>query len=65
MSIMQIISGGDINGAIVYCRLLSRELVRRGHEVVLVSLPHSWIAGQLAGEGVECVASDLAPLADY
>jgi glycosyltransferase involved in cell wall biosynthesis len=59
MRIMQIISGGDINGAIVYCRLLSRELVRRGHEVVLVSRPHSWIAGQLRGEGIECIESDL------
>jgi glycosyltransferase involved in cell wall biosynthesis len=59
MNIMQIISGGDVNGAIVHCRLLSRELVRRGHQVVLVSRPGSWIAGQLAGEGVECVTSDL------
>jgi glycosyltransferase involved in cell wall biosynthesis len=59
MRIMQIISGGDINGAIVYCRLLSRELMRRGHDVVLVSRPHSWISNQLRGEGVQCIESDL------
>ena len=57
---MEIISGTRVNGAILHCLLLSRELARRGHRVTLVCLAKSWIAAQAAGvEGIEVVASDL------
>ena len=60
MNIMEIISGTRVNGAILHCLLLSRELARRGHRVTLVCLAKSWIAGQAAGvEGIEVVTSDL------
>ena len=59
MNIMEICSGTLVNGAIVHCLLLSRELARRGHRVILVCHPQSWIRRQLAGEPVEVVCSDL------
>ena len=59
MNIMQIVSAGDVNGAVVHCALLSRELVRRGHNITLVCRPHAWIAGRLADLPVEVVHSDL------
>ncbi len=59
MNIMQIVSAGDVNGAVVHCALLSRELVRRGHTLTLVCRPHAWIAQQLADLPVEVVYSDL------
>ena len=49
MNIMEIISGTRVNGAILHCLLLSRELARRGHRVTLVCLANAWIAGQAAG----------------
>lgn len=59
MRIMQIVSAGDVNGAVVHCALLSRELVRRGHEVTLVCRPHAWAAQRVADLPVEVVYSDL------
>jgi glycosyltransferase involved in cell wall biosynthesis len=59
MRIMEIVSGNQINGAVRHCLSLSRELARRGHEVTLLCPPGSWIAGQLAGEPVEVMFSDL------
>ncbi|MEX2188446.1 MAG: glycosyltransferase family 4 protein [Pirellulales bacterium] len=59
MNIMQIVSAGDVNGAVVHCALLGRELIRRGHELTLVCRPHAWIAQRLADLPVEVVYSDL------
>ena len=59
MNIMEIISGTRVNGAILHCLLLSRELARRGNTVTLVCLPGAWIGEQAAGEGIEVVHSDL------
>jgi glycosyltransferase involved in cell wall biosynthesis len=59
MRIMQIVSAGDVNGAVVHCALLTRELVRRGHEVTLVCRPHAWAAQRVVDLPVEVVYSDL------
>ena len=59
MNIMEIVSGTRVNGAILHCLLLSRELARRGHAVTLVCLPGAWIGGQAAGNGIDVVRSDL------
>jgi len=59
MNIMEIVSGADVNGAVVHCLLLTRELMRRGHRLTLVCRPNAWIATQLAGEPVDIIESDL------
>lgn len=59
MRIMEIISGTAVNGAAANCRDISRELHRRGHEIVLVCRPNSWIADQLAHDGIEIIESEL------
>ena len=59
MNIMEIVSGAEVNGAVVHCLLLTRELARRGHRLTLVCRPHAWITTQLAGEPVDIVESDL------
>lgn len=46
MNILQIISGQQINGALNYCKLLTRQLVQRGHQVTIVCRPNSWIKNQ-------------------
>ena len=59
MRILQIVSGGAPNGAVLQCLELIRRLVRRGHELTLLCRPGAWIAGALAGEPVEIVSSEL------
>lgn len=59
MNILQIVSAGDINGAVVHCALLTRELVRREHKVTLVCKPHAWVGQQVSELPVEVVRSDL------
>jgi L-malate glycosyltransferase len=59
MKIMEIVSGTRVNGAILHCLLLSRELVRRGHQVTLVCRPGSWISRQMVDGPIDCVRSDL------
>jgi L-malate glycosyltransferase len=59
MNVMEIVSGAGINGAIVHCLLLTRELARRGHAVTLVCRPGAWIGTQLQGEPIEVIESDL------
>ena len=39
MHVMEIISGTTVNGAITHCRLLTGELLGRGHTVTLVGRP--------------------------
>ena len=56
---MEIVSGDGVNGAIVHCLLLTRELARRGHSVTVLCRPQSWIRSQLRSDPVEVVESDL------
>ncbi|MEZ6094849.1 MAG: glycosyltransferase family 4 protein [Pirellulaceae bacterium] len=46
MNILQLISGVDVNGALVYCKLLTNRLVDLGHHVVLGARTNSWILDQ-------------------
>ncbi len=57
MKVLQIISGREINGALVYCRLLTQQLVEAGHEVTIVCRRDSWILSQ--GLPVEIIESDM------
>ncbi len=62
LKVGQIVSGRGVNGAVRHCLALTRELVRRGHQVTLVCRPDSWIASTLAADstaGVNIVHSDL------
>jgi glycosyltransferase involved in cell wall biosynthesis len=61
MRIMQIVSGGDVNGAIVHCLGLTRELAQLGHEVTLVCKPRAWIGQQPFPPGVEIIESNQYP----
>ncbi|MGC2064550.1 MAG: glycosyltransferase family 4 protein [Thermodesulfovibrionales bacterium] len=56
---MEIISASDVNGAVMHCVMLCRELARRGHEVTLVCRPGAWFAPQLENDGVFIVPSNL------
>jgi glycosyltransferase involved in cell wall biosynthesis len=60
MNIMELVSGAGINGAVMHCLLLTRELVRRGHQVTIACRPGAWIGGQLADEPVAVVESELS-----
>ncbi|HMP80790.1 MAG TPA: glycosyltransferase family 4 protein, partial [Pirellulaceae bacterium] len=44
--ILQIASGREINGAVVYCQTLCRELAVRGHHVTQLCRPGSWLTTQ-------------------
>jgi len=59
MQLMEIVSGDGVNGAIVHCLLVTRELARRGHSVTVLCRPKSWIRQQLRSDPVEVVESDL------
>ena len=60
MKIMEICSGGDVNGAIAHCHLLIRQFVQRGHQIVLVCPERAWIGRQLeADPAIEVLASDM------
>ncbi len=59
MRIMESVSGVHVNGALHHCALLSRELVRRGHELTLLCRPDAWIAQELAAEPIDVIFSDL------
>ena len=59
MNIMEIVSGAGMNGAILHCLLLSRELARRGNRIALVCRPGAWIAEQSASDPIEVIPSDL------
>lgn len=59
MHIMEITSGTGVNGAVLHCLLLTRELARRGHRVILVCRPGAWIGNQALDNSIEVVKSDL------
>jgi glycosyltransferase involved in cell wall biosynthesis len=57
VKVLQVVSGREINGALVYCQLLTRRLLESGHEPILVCRPKSWITRQ--GLPVRIIESDL------
>ncbi len=59
MRILEIVSGGAPNGAVLQCLELIRRLAQRGHELTVLCRPGAWIADALAGEPVKIVTSDL------
>ena len=59
MRIMEIVSGGDINGAIIHCKMLVDQFVSRGHDVTLVCRPNAWIGQQFQDHEVHVVESDM------
>ena len=59
MNILEIISGKSINGACVYCSLLIKELVKRGHQITLAAPPESWIWEQVSELPIQRIESTL------
>ena len=59
MKLMEIVSGDGVNGAIVHCLLVTRELARRGHSVTVLCRPDSWVRRELRSDPVEVIESDL------
>ena len=53
MTILQLISGSYVNGAIRHCYDLTCELALRGHRVILGHKPGAWIGAQPLPPGVE------------
>lgn len=60
MKVLQIVSGREVNGALVYCQLLTRRLLEAGHEPILVCRPRSWITRQ--GLPVRIIESEMRRL---
>ncbi len=60
MRILQIISGRAINGALIYCKLLSEQLRELGHDVTVLSRQDSWLNQQLESAGIEYFTSDMS-----
>jgi glycosyltransferase involved in cell wall biosynthesis len=59
LRILLITSGLDVNGALEHCRLLSRQLSRRGHEVTVLCRRRSWLWKRLDDIPVRVVESDM------
>ena len=62
MHILQVVSGRDLNGAMIYSRLLSNTLARRGHQVSLLCRTDSWLLEQEYEPGVHLFESDMRRL---
>lgn len=59
MKILEITSGLDVSGATTHCLLLARELTDRGHEIVFLCRPDSWISQRAQEEGFEVIESTM------
>jgi len=59
MEILEIVSGAQINGAVVHCALLCREFARRGHGVTAVCRHDAKFIGLLGDAPVRVIESDL------
>ena len=59
LKILQIISGGNVNGAVTYCKFLSEQLERFGHEVTVLCRPDGWLQQHLR-PSIEVVESDFS-----
>ena len=62
MHILQVVSGRDLNGAMVYSRLLANTLASRGHRVTLLCRPGSWLLEQEYESDVDLFASEMKRL---
>jgi glycosyltransferase involved in cell wall biosynthesis len=60
LNILQIVSGRGVNGALVYCKILSEELARRGHRVTILCRPKSWMTSAVDCGLVSVVESSLS-----
>jgi glycosyltransferase involved in cell wall biosynthesis len=60
VKVLQVVSGREVNGALVYCQLLTRRLLEAGHEPILVCRPRSWITRQ--GLPVRMIESEMRRL---
>ena len=67
MNILQIISGRSVNGALVYCKILSERLIERGHKVTIVCRPKAWIGANVDQNKIRVVESTMAkfPFAEF
>lgn len=59
MNILQIISGRGVNGALTYCKFVSEQLQKFGHQVTVIGRPDSWLKSNL-DPSIKFVESDLA-----
>jgi glycosyltransferase involved in cell wall biosynthesis len=59
LNILQINSGRGVNGALVYCKLLSSHLRDLGHCVSVLTRPDSWLKGQLESSDIPCITSEM------
>ena len=59
MNILQINSGRGVNGALVYCKLLSNQLRELGHQVSVLTRPDSWLNEQLEQEQIPFLTSEM------
>ena len=59
MKILQMVSGTHVNGALMYCYLLSKQLADRGHDVTVMCRRQSWIWDKLQDTSVKRIACDM------
>ena len=59
LRILQLNSGREVNGAIVYTHLLVQQLVEMGHEVSVLCRPGFWLWDKLNGMRVERIGSSM------
>ena len=59
LKILQLVSGTDVNGALVHCRLLARELAKRGHLVSIGCRAGSWLWNQMDDSSVRLITCDM------
>jgi glycosyltransferase involved in cell wall biosynthesis len=59
LNILQIISGRGVNGALVYCKLLSSHLRVFGHHVSVLTRPGSWLTEQLEQSDIPFLTSEM------
>ncbi len=59
MEILEIVSGAQINGAVVHCALLCKEFVRRGHGVTVVCRHGAKFIELIGDAPVKIIESDL------
>ena len=65
MKILQIISGREVNGALVHVELLARRLAEMGHEVTVMCRRKSWIWRRLSRSGIERVKSEMTRIPPF
>lgn len=58
MKILQVISGRNVNGALTYCKFISKQLVTRGHEITILCRPGGWIQKH-ADPAIHVIESEL------